>query len=75
MTKASMALMFARLMHMKSHVRVCYAVLTLSVVWGVGSFLAEAILCTVAKPWILVGNKCPNIVSFDLITPSLILAE
>lgn len=76
MTKASMALMFARLMHMKSHVRVCYAVLTLSVVWGIGSFLAEAILCTVANPWILVGNKCPNIVlSWEAVTALNVITE
>ena len=60
LTKCAVSLLLARIVFIKSRVRACYAVLGISALWGVGSFLAQAIRCTEFPPWQLVGGSCSN---------------
>ncbi|KAF2164019.1 hypothetical protein M409DRAFT_57116 [Zasmidium cellare ATCC 36951] len=81
LTKCTVALLLARIVFIKSRVYACYGVLAASVVWGVGSFLAEAIRCTGSPPWKTVGSQCSNlflawqvITAFNVILEAVLLA-
>jgi len=63
LAKATVALLLARIVFIKSRVYVCYGVLVLSALWGVGALLALAIRCTEYPPWQIIGDQCPNLLA------------
>jgi hypothetical protein len=63
LAKATVALLLARIVFIKSKVQACYLVLAATVLWGIGSFLTVAIRCTDHPPWQIIGNEtCPSLV-------------
>ncbi|USW54166.1 hypothetical protein Slin15195_G074850 [Septoria linicola] len=76
LTKCTVALLLARIVFVKSRVYACYGVLILSCVWGLASFLAEAIRCTEYPPWKIVGDQCYNLLlSWQVITAFNVIIE
>jgi len=61
-TKSSVALLLVRLLFLSTHMRGCYAVLAVSIIWGIASLTAQAIRCPAYPPWLIVGAVCPTTV-------------
>jgi hypothetical protein len=45
-TKCSVALLFARLLSQRSHVKVCYGVAAICTVWGLCAALVQGVVCS-----------------------------
>ncbi|KAH8602282.1 hypothetical protein B0O99DRAFT_648094 [Bisporella sp. PMI_857] len=60
LSKASVAFLLLRLTPQKHHRQAFYTIVALIAVWTVASTFALALQCDLARPWILIQQKCPG---------------
>jgi hypothetical protein len=68
LAKLSVVWFLARLTPSSIYVRLCTGMAALCAAWGTGGVLALALRCDLAEPWIIIGAKCPNLVSLRILS-------
>lgn len=57
----------ARLTPHATYLKLCNVANALCVAWGTGGVFALALRCDLAEPWITIGERCTNLVSFQIL--------